>query len=286
MILALEAWNTTAMQALSNILMSRCRLLGLILALFFSASVIQAQPLQRLMLTSTTYVQLDESRAVVELLNERSEVLYRFGGWGTAEDALSKPVHISTQSGLKILVTDAEKRQVAVLDNRLQRIASFDIAEFEPTAAFMVGSEQVLVLSTGFEQWLLIDSRSSIRMPVMSDIEAASNVSGVNPLFDAERLYLPYEASGTGMLYHIYTLQGAYVGQWKSENEAIALTKLDAYYLQMYATQFFWAQSLGFSYENRVRAEEVGLSSFIGFYQDSVYGVDASGNLKAVSIPQ
>jgi hypothetical protein len=54
----------------------------------------------------------------------------------------------------------------------------------------------------------------------------------------------------------------------------------------MYSTQFFWAQSLVFSYDNRVRAEEVGLSSFIGFYQDSVYGVDASGNLKAVSIPQ
>jgi hypothetical protein len=110
------------------------------------------------------YVLLDKDDVSIKIVDTEGTEVYRYGGWGVdSEYSFDKPIHLNTQSGLKIFVTDAGQKNVKVFDRRLQPIAIYQIDEFVPLASKLIEGEQLLIVSKSMQEWLIIDTRFNTR---------------------------------------------------------------------------------------------------------------------------
>lgn len=139
------------------------------------------------------YIKLDKLDVSLSVHDNNGEVIYRFGGWGIdSEYSFDKPVHLSTQSGLKIFVTDAGQKNVKAFDKRLQPIAIYNVKEIIPVASVMVDKEQLLVLDKNLKKWLIIDTRFNnkelINIRLEKNIEIDINKE---PLLTNSRVIIP-----------------------------------------------------------------------------------------------
>lgn len=140
----------------------------LLQSLFFNAT---SQQISIIPTADQGYIILDKENASLKVIDADGNVKYRFGGWGLDDEySFDKAVHLYTQSGLKIFITDAGQKNVKAFDKRLQPIAIYNVQEITPIASKLIDGEQLLVLDKSMQEWQLINSRFNSKQSITIDI--------------------------------------------------------------------------------------------------------------------
>lgn len=143
------------------------------------------------------YIKLDKLDVSLSVHDKNGEQVYRFGGWGLdSEYSFDRPVHLSTQSGLKIFVTDAGQKNVKAFDKRLQPIAIYNVDDITPVASVLVDKEQLLVIDKSLQKWLIIDTRFNIKKIIKIRLEEHLEIDADNkPLLTNSWVIIPVKKS-------------------------------------------------------------------------------------------
>lgn len=209
--------------------------ISLLLSLSFQWVTLKAQvPMQSVQLANQGYAILYTDSSLVKAYNAQGRVEYRFGGWGIGAESLDRAVHLSAQSGLKLLLTDAGQRKVLVLDRRLQRIAEFEFEILEPDAAFYVGIERIMVLGNELSEWLLVDSRSGEEMSIYPELPNQYNPISIRAYYlENEGFLLPPNSSDVEQKWLVFDENGRFKKWYKLPSDSKTIIQSDDFfYLQ------------------------------------------------------
>ena len=176
----------------------RCLLLLLVLQSFFVCVYAQNSLVNPT--SDNGYIFLDKEDVSIKIFDAAAKMRYRYGGWGLdSEYSFDKPVHLYTQSGLKIFVTDAGQKNIKAFDKRLQPIAIYEVDEISPVASSLIDGEQLLVMDKSLDEWLIIDTRFNTKHLIT--ISIAENVivdTSKEPLLTNSRVLIPVKKRDIG----------------------------------------------------------------------------------------
>jgi len=175
----------------------RCLLLLLVLQSFFLCAYAQNSLLSPT--SDMGYIFLDKEDVSIKIFDANGNMSYRYGGWGLdSEYSFDKPVHLYTQSGLKIFVTDIGQKNIKAFDKRLQLIAIYEVDEISPVASSLIDGEQLLVMDKSLDEWLIIDTRFNTKQLIRINI--AENLvvdNSKEPLLTDSRILIPVRENHT-----------------------------------------------------------------------------------------